>query len=170
MTTEKPLFVQQPEVLDRICETIQFGVPFAEAAAAAGIDRRLFNGWKTKGRRLATEIERGRDPKTLTDVERAYVNLYDRTMKARAELIRNNMVKIQVAGSSSWQANAWILERRFPEMFAQASKMKLDAESAARLMDLIVSEVLPFVPEERHAELADRLEVAMEKMDLADSD
>lgn len=57
---------------------------------------------------------------------------------ADAEYIRSQLVRVEGAGRKQWQAAAWLLERRFPGLFASnrgelAALRKQLAELAGRL-------------------------------------
>lgn len=98
-----------PEVLKTICDGIEEGLPQKYAAARAGVGESTFYHWLKLGR----EAKSGKYREFLESIK-----------LAEAECIRVNTMFIQVAAKDSWQAAAWLLERRFPKDYARTEKLE----------------------------------------------
>lgn len=91
-----------PAALDReklvpvILDHIRNGSFIAEACEAAGLDKSTFRKWRKE------------DPA-----------LFPLLKKAKAEQLASMIANIKQAGQKEWAANAWYLERRYPEKFAK---------------------------------------------------
>ena len=99
-----------PEVLSTIIEGVRLGMTYADAAKAAGIGRSTFYNWKLKG-------ERGR--------RGLYKDLLDKLKAAEMEGMKANLQTIHNASKDSWQAAAWLLERRFPQQWAKTVRNEI---------------------------------------------
>lgn len=111
------------KVRDNICRGIRLGLSYDRAAQLAGIGTRTFYLWKAKG-------QAGRAP--------IYVQFLQELKKAEVEgeaAAINQIVK--AAQEGTWQAAAWLLERRFPERWARIQKLEVSWK--AELIDLIKS-------------------------------
>ena len=89
-----------------LLESIRKGAPPLKACESAGVKRSTYYGWQEKGR---ADQEAGK----LT----AFAEFLDDLRKAEADFIATTTAKIYDAGPKTWQAFAWLLERRFPELF-----------------------------------------------------
>ena len=111
-----------PEIIESVAEGVASGMPFCHAAVAAGISERSFFKYQKIGKE---------DEEAGIDSEFAQ---FARAMKkAEAEAIRANLEIITMAAVDSWQAAAWILERRHPDQFGRRTRLEHalppDAES-----------------------------------------
>jgi hypothetical protein len=122
-------------VLTPLFEAIRTGVPYKLACAAAGISYECFNKWRQN------------DPAFDAEVEQA---------AAQPAVKLFNTIREQAP--ETWQAGAWTLERRFPEMFAKPEaqlNIVATAQAAAingtphNIQTIIVSD-LEFVGLKRH--------------------
>jgi transposase len=79
-------------------------------ADSLGVTRQTFREWLKLGGREARRRERGKpaDPARDLHVEFSYA-----VKKAIADTESDHLSQIQAAGTESWQALAWVLERRF---------------------------------------------------------
>lgn len=90
-----------PEVHEIIIKAIRLGSSYRAAANYAGVSEDALYEWLAKGR------ETGRQP---------YARFADDFEKARAEAVLRRIKRIEEAAQSgAWQADAWWLERRYPE-------------------------------------------------------
>jgi hypothetical protein len=100
----------RPKLTDKVRESITrdlgVGVPLKFAALRAGISERQVFYWLALGRQ-------GKTNKNGTD----FVSFYTAVEKAKADAVARMVMAIQVAGRKTWQANAWTLERCYPESF-----------------------------------------------------
>lgn len=95
-----------PERIKVIIETIKIGGTEVDACARVGIDQDTLGSWKVKYSDFSDAIEKARIDGKI----------------ARVNRIRHAGIKGQ------WQADAWYLERRFPEEYAQQLIIKVTAE------------------------------------------
>lgn len=91
-----------PDLIERIEREVEGGLPIRDAAALVGVPARTWETW----------IER-------------HPELEDRLAHAQAKFIKEMVETIKDAsktptrqGFTLWQAGAWLLERSFPERFA----------------------------------------------------
>jgi len=97
---------------DTILKGIRLGLTHERAAQLAGITARTFYTWKSKG-------EKGTAP--------IYIQFLQALKKAEVEGEAANIQVIVKAGQEgTWQAAAWLLERRHPERWARVQKIEID--------------------------------------------
>lgn len=93
------------ETTEKICAAIRMGNYLDTSCAYAGVSYELVQYWLRQGNR------KDGYPKYKEFAEKMAQSL------AYAEI--NSVSKISKAGETSWQAEAWRLERRFPEKWAK---------------------------------------------------
>ena len=96
-------------MIKAVATAIADGMSYEYAATIAGVDRKTFYVWRKKGRAAKTGI---------------YANLHAALEKADAIFVQQNLAIIAAHGRQNWQACAWLLERRHPEMFGRADRMQ----------------------------------------------
>lgn len=107
-----------------IVEAIARGNFYSAASERAGIDYSSFKRWMEKGERQEPEFERYRAFRAAILVANAECQ--------DAQLTRIN----RAAGLGTWQAAAWILERRFPEEWGRKDKVQHEgADAFASFLD-----------------------------------
>jgi len=87
----------------RLCEALRAGNTRAAAADYAGVGKTTFYRW----------IDKGKEQKTG-----AFRDFWDAVKKAEADAEVRNVAIIQQAAKKTWQAAAWLLERRRPSRWA----------------------------------------------------
>lgn len=87
-----------PETAALICDALRGGNTRKASAAYAGVEEACFREWVRKG-------NKGVEP---------YAAFTDALRKAEADAVVRNVAIVQKAASTSWQASAWWLERKFP--------------------------------------------------------
>lgn len=112
-----------PEIRHEIIDAVEHGVYLETAAAIAGVARSTLYLWLRQGRKA----KEGPQAEFLAQVKRSL---------ARREA--DDVRAIRTAGERSWQAVAWLLERRYPhrwgaERFAIATIRREIAEIKAQL-------------------------------------
>ena len=111
----KPKLVDQ-DLKERLLEAIRLGMYTEHACAYAGITSATFRNW----RKLA---EDGVEP---------YKSFWISVSKAEADAIVRRVARIEQAGKDgSWQADAWLLERKYPDKFGKRDKLQLQGDPNA---------------------------------------
>lgn len=105
---------------ERILQGIKQGLTQERSAIAAGITERTFYNW----------IERGEK-----DTSGIFFQLFQDLKKAEAEGELNLLKTIQDASKHTWQAAAWILERRFPSRWARPKQTEPERNDVNNLAD-----------------------------------
>jgi transposase len=124
-------------VLTPLFEAIRIGVPYKLACMAAGINVDTFMKWRQK------------DPAFDAEVEQAAAQPAVKLFKT-----------IREQAPETWQAGAWSLERRYPEMFARpeaqlqlnvlAQAAVLNGNGTPHNVEMVVVSDLEFVGLKRH--------------------
>ena len=84
--------------IDAITQAIELGATYRRACAAAGISEETFSQWRQHKSGFSEAIE-----------------------KAEAVFVEKHLKVIQAAGTTdgTWQASAWMLERRYPSEYGK---------------------------------------------------
>ena len=101
------------EMIDRLAAAIGDGLPDKYAAQLCGLSPSTVKQWRSAGK-TAT-------PQSLL------ARLDKRIAKADAAFIRIHLAKVAEAKSGSWQASAWLLERKFQNEFALIQRVEAGA-------------------------------------------
>lgn len=102
-----------PDVQKEIGQNIILGMPIKFAAEAAGIGETTFYRWMQSGEKA----KRGK-----------FREFWEYIKECQAKAVQLHLKLItKAAGEGTWQASAWILERRFPEEFGRREKVDVDA-------------------------------------------
>ena len=104
-----------PETARIICQGIESGLSYDQAATAAGITYSTFIKWKQKGE----SEEKGILFQFLQDIKKA---------EDCSKQVLLSRIKDAGKDPRYWQANAWILERRFPKEFGKSETVKHTGE------------------------------------------
>jgi transposase len=124
-----------PPVRQRILDAIALGLTHEQAATSAGIDRETLWAWRKAKPAFSDELEKA-----------AIAG-----MSARLERIQ------MAAHEGNWQADAWWLERRFPDQWGKRERVdvnhsgQVDVRVAIRQMQAALDAVLPDDPAVRQA-------------------
>lgn len=102
------------ELANEICNDIKAGVPFKHAAISHGIDESTFYNWYNKGKEAKRKTK--------------FRDFYEKVEEAKSVAINLRARRIYKAGETSWQADAWWLERMDPENFGVKEKVEAKVE------------------------------------------
>jgi len=116
------------ELIDRICGYVANGAFFRGALALCGVGSSTAYDWLKKGRE---EKRQG----TL------YAEFVQAKAIAEARFEQFHIQNINVQSKNSWQASAWMLERKFPERYGRNRRISVgdggstaDAGAAAKIV------------------------------------
>src|SRR5260370_8077646 len=96
MTTSRSERKRTPRMLKAICELVRKGLSVRHASELLHIHYSTIGRWRNE----------------LPDFDAAI-------LAAEAEFIEAQVANIRMAAKTSWQASAWLLERKFPKFFSQ---------------------------------------------------
>lgn len=118
---------------DTITDALSKGAHLETAISLSGISRPTFYVWLKRGARARIRHEKTGDPIPKEDA--VYAEFSYSVDKAIATAETNHLATITAASKDSWQAAAWILERRFPDKYARrtAHRFEDDAGEAVTL-------------------------------------
>ena len=114
------------EFIENAEKLILMGHYFSSVANHLGICRQTFASWMANGEK---------SPGTI------FGEFYSRVKKAEAGFLMRTFGKIQQIGidQNNWQALAWCLERRWPEMFAKRDPNALQQTQQDHVVNIMFS-------------------------------
>lgn len=149
---DRPLLMTD-EVVEQLCKLISLGNYEGVAAQAVGISRATLIDWKKRGKKSTHGM---------------YREFWLRFQKAKAEFITRATARIQKiafdADSKSWQALAWMLERRYPELYGK-KEIGIDDANRGGILVNINPCIMPKPDKEMRGNGADSAEL-MEGEDM----
>ncbi len=101
------------QLCDEICNDIKAGVPIIHAAIAHGIGQSTFYDWYNAGKNAKSGNKK---------------KFYDKVEEAKSVAITLRARRIYKAGETSWQADAWWLERVDPNNFGRKDTHRIEAD------------------------------------------
>lgn len=100
------------KTIDLICDGIRSGLPKKRAAERAGIHESTLYDWVNRA-----------------DEGRLFAKFSEALKKAESDLMAYHLDRIKAASDDgTWQASAWILERRFQGEFGRRQKIDHDGK------------------------------------------
>ncbi len=93
---------------NRIVDAIRRGLPFKLAAAAGGVSYNTFVRWRNEG--------------SNPNAPRHLREFCNHVRSAESEAAQRFLGLIEAAAERSWQAAAWMLEKRHPDLFGKAAE------------------------------------------------
>jgi len=105
------------QVLERISNALRNGAYIHHACEASGISTSTYHNWLERGRNERDRQNAGLKPDTA---EAPYLEFLEAIEKAQAEGALDLLGEIaNHARNGTWQAAAWILERKFPRQWGR---------------------------------------------------
>lgn len=101
-----------PELQEQFCKAIENGDSILGACGYVGISEQTYYNW----------INRAEEAKTKTK----FVKFKECVDKAKAKALHNFEQVITNASMEHWQAAAWMLERRHPNLYGKKEKIEAD--------------------------------------------
>ena len=112
----RDLITNYPEQIDEFLKAITLGMSIKSSCDYANISEEAFFYWQRQGQK---EIDEGKKDGKHAKFLKRYKN-------AKAKFQMRHVARItQAADDGTWQASAWLLERRCPEEFAQRNDVNL---------------------------------------------
>ncbi len=122
-TTQEPAYhrprLLTPAVKKTICKAIKAGAKLEIAARAAGIGARTLDEWLKHGR---DELQV--DP----DASGPCAAFVSEVMIASAKNEQELIGIIRKEAPKTWQAAAWLLERKFPQRYARVDRLRVSGD------------------------------------------
>jgi len=116
MTNNKPYKLLDDQLTERLLTAIKLGSYIEHACYYAGINSSTFRMWRKKA-------EQGIEP---------YKSFWIEVTKAESEAIIRRLGRIEKAGQEgNWTADAWVLERKYPDKFGRRDKIQLSGDPNA---------------------------------------
>lgn len=98
-----------PETRQKIIHAISIGATYELASLYAGLDRHTVQRWLSKGEKETKGI---------------YRDFCTAVKEAEGKGLVGCLLTIRKAGQKQWQAAAWLLERRYPDIFGRNIKLE----------------------------------------------
>lgn len=146
MSMDKPQMKLRYKFLDesvwqRLNQAISVGAYIEDACVFAGISSRQFRRW----RELA---EQGVEP---------YAEKWEEINKSESQAIVRNLFNIQNASNNgTWQASAWLLERKYPDKYGKKDTVNILDNQNNFDVELYWSDGNKFVEGEVVSEMSDK--------------
>jgi transposase len=116
MPNDKPYKLIDNQIQERLLQAIRLGAFIEHACYYAGINSSTFRLWRQKA---SENIE-------------PYASFWIKVNEAESEAIMRRLARIENAGKDgSWQADAWYLERKYPEKFGRRDRVELTGDPNA---------------------------------------
>jgi hypothetical protein len=116
----KPWFIRWPKKLQALLEALSNGHSQRTACDLAGIPTSCFYQAMAKADVLIEACESNGHVPSARDAK--YMQFSERVRAAESVPIDKNIKMIQAFAAESWQAAAWMLERRRPQDFGKMSR------------------------------------------------
>ena len=138
---------EDEQIWSRLSQAISVGAYIEDACVFAGISSRQYRRW----RELA---EQGVEP---------YASRWVEIQKSEAQAVVRNLFNIQnAANNGTWQASAWILERKYPEKYARKDFVQIN-ESNDFDVELYWSDGTIFIENEEDKLMSDMSDIKKEE-------
>ena len=116
MANNKPYKLLDTQLTERLLNAIRLGSYIEHACYYEGINARTFRMWR----------------KTATEGIEPYKSFWVEVTKAESEAIVRRLGRIEKAGQDgNWQADAWVLERKYPDKFGRRDRLELSGDPNA---------------------------------------
>lgn len=126
---------------NRITQALENGTEVLHAIRSAGISHQTYYDWLNRGREERDRINAGLKP---TPDEAPFLEFLESVEKAEATAATLHMENIsQTALNGTWQASAWILERRFPRQYGRLDRSEVSGpEGGPVRLDVSTEEIM----------------------------
>jgi hypothetical protein len=128
--------------IELIVKAVRDGLTYKDAAQLVGISEDTIYNWQRLAKRAQLMQERGQE---LSYNDIAYLRFFHELNKAKLEKKRKALTQIALAAEipKHWTANAWYLERVYPNEFAKVQRHEItDWRKDAKKQELDPEEIL----------------------------
>lgn len=116
----------RPDLVKRLTEAIQIGCTYAQACDHAGIATSTFYAWMERGRQGDSE----------------FIEFLEAIKRANAKSVIANLAVVQrAARDGSWQAAAWVLERRHGMTNKPEAPVQINIDASQISIENLLEEV-----------------------------
>lgn len=116
------------KMIERVVEALLKCHTQKSAAISAGISEKTFYNYLERARTIIAEVQE--DPaRAITEADWLYLKFLAKIEEAESEVEDRLLDRIDDAGLVRWQANAWILERRFGDRWAQKTSVRHEGDA-----------------------------------------
>ena len=116
MANNLPYKLLDEQITERLLQAIKLGAFTEHACHYAGITSATFRKWR----------------QNAMDGIEPYKSFWEEVNLAESEAIVRRIARIEKAGADgNWQADAWVLERKYPDKFGRREKVTLQADPKA---------------------------------------
>jgi len=129
-----------PERMNSIVAMLEAGGYIEDACEAVGIDPRTYYNWLSRGRDEEDRLAAGVEP---SENETPFLQFFQAVRKANAEGIMGHVLNIdRAAKDGTWQASAWILERKQPHKWGRRDRTEHTGEGGGPIQFAVSTEEL----------------------------
>lgn len=145
------------DMIDKVYMYTKEGHYANTVAELIGISENCYYRYLNKGQEIADRIEKEEEEELqeetpITPDELLYYQFYQSIKRANAEAEQEALSRIQKAGKRNWQANAWFLERRFPNRWRMRQEQDVTVSTTKEHMDRISNVFSAFVKDKNESE------------------
>ena len=118
------------ELINKFIECISLSLNVEQSCQATGIDYTTIYKYIQIAEKEIKEAKE--EEREISEKKLKYVEFFNEFKKAEMSFVTRNVAIIQKASAKgSWQASAWLLERRLPKMFALRKEDEVEKGSKA---------------------------------------
>ena len=134
-----------PETHNKIVKAIKLGATYELAASYGGVTYDTLNNWRKRGEEESLRRSEKGDRQTKQWLqEEPFFKFFEDIKAAEGQGAFNWLSQIEkAANSGNWQAAAWKLERRYPEVYGRQRIEHTGADGGAIETKATVTIVLP---------------------------
>lgn len=126
----KCLLDNNKELINKFIECISLSLNIEQSCQATGIDYTTIYKYIQIAEKEIKEAKK--EEREISEKKLKYVEFFKEFKKAEMSFVTRNVAIIQKASAKgSWQASAWLLERRLPKMFALRKEDEVEKGSKA---------------------------------------
>ena len=115
------------ELVVKLSATLEEGHYIETACASLGVVKSTFYYWRSEAEKIQSDVEANGFSKIRQEAKRQKLLLYflDSIEKAQAKAEQVLYKVIRAQSFESWQAAAWILERKFPARWGRKESIDI---------------------------------------------